>query len=636
MSRLHGAIESPRPLRARDGLVSLTGWCLLAGHEEAPAVRLVTEAGTLAMSIRTIRPDVAAHRPREPAARHSGFTLTGRLPAGVYLARFEACLPNGEWRVFKFLSLAVEPPRFQAAIGAPATTGTVTKRVHVEGWALQADQPVQELSLRYGHQEIPCALGRSRPDLKSVHPASPHAARAGFKSRTILSAGRGPLRLKARLADGSIAIARSLLQVDVTTDENHAADLGLDAARVPLPVAPFPPVFARPVERQPLNLLFILPGSFAANSALHVAGLANELAASGHRCAVAVAHDPVTLAHHLRPAFTALTHAQAAAGVTFPDGCGPDVVHAWSTRENVRRLALPLAARHQARLVVHLEDNELEILALTLRRSFAELDALDDATLDALVPPDLSHPHHSRAFLAAAAGVTHITEQLADFVPAAKARLNLTPAADSRCFFPRPVPRAFRRQLGLPPRTTVLFYHGNVHAANATEVRELYAAVLQLNRAGESTLLLRTGLDAVDFLGPLAAEVAPHVLFLGQILHHHHLPPLMALADLFVQPGVPDAFNDYRFPSKLPEFFAIGRPVILPRTNLGLSVRHGQDAYVLERADATGIAQAVRTLRADPSLCDRLSKGAVAFAERNFSWPRAAGELAKFYATLTA
>ena len=61
----------------------------------------------------------------------------------------------------------------------------------------------------------------------------------------------------------------------------------------------------------------------------------------------------------------------------------------------------------------------------------------------------------------------------------------------------------------------------------------------------------------------------------------------MALADFFVQPGVPDAFNDYRFPSKLPEFFAIGPSGTPPlRANLGLTLRHGIDAYVLDRADA--------------------------------------------------
>jgi len=126
------------------------------------------------------------------------------------------------------------------------------------------------------------------------------------------------------------------------------------------------------------------------------------------------------------------------------------------------------------------------------------------------------------------------------------------------------------------------------------------------------------------------------VLELGQILHHRHLAPLMALADFFVQPGLPDAFNDYRFPSKLPEFFALGRPVILPRTNLGNVVRHGVDAFVLERADAAGIAGAVRELRADPALAARLATGATQFAADHFSWRRSAEALAKFYASLAA
>jgi glycosyltransferase involved in cell wall biosynthesis len=142
--------------------------------------------------------------------------------------------------------------------------------------------------------------------------------------------------------------------------------------------------------------------------------------------------------------------------------------------------------------------------------------------------------------------------------------------------------------------------------------------------------------DQVAFMdADLARRVAPRVLNLGQILNHRHLPPLMALADLFVQPGAPDAFNDYRFPSKLPEFFALGRPVVLPRSNLGESLRHGEDAWVLPRADAAGIAAAIRELRARPDLADRLARGAAEFARRHLDWRRSAATLANFYAGLT-
>jgi glycosyltransferase involved in cell wall biosynthesis len=634
--RLRGEVETSRPLRARTGTVSVTGWSLIAGLTEPPPVRLATTAGNLALTKRTKRPDLAAQLPGEPAAARCGFTIEGRLPAGVHLAHFEAQLPDGPWERFKTLTLVVEAPPFVAGIESPSPTGKVSKRVHVEGWALHPRLPVQELSLRYGHQEISCELNRPRSDVPAAYPDSPHAARSGFKSKVILSAGRGPLRFRAKLADGSVALARSLLQIDVATDENHGARIDFGAIRVSLPGPKSAERYDPPSPRtdRPLNILFLLPGSFASNSALHVAALADELSSSGHACAVAVAHDLATLAHHTTPRFRGLLHQDAEKGVVFADGRGPQIIHAWTTRENVRVLAEKLRTRHGARIVVHLEDNEQEVLAHSLGRSAAELEKMSDPDLARLVPADLTHPRRGPEFLAQADAITVIIDKLQELAPAGRPCHTIWPAADARYFHPLPRPDAFRRQLDVAPGETVLFYHGNVHAANAAEVRELYAAVLQLNRSGTPVTLIRTGLNQVDFLGTLAAEVTPHVLSLGQILHHHHLPTLMALADIFVQPGLPGAFNDYRFPSKLPEFFSIGRPVVLPRANLGATARHGVDAYVLDRADATGIAAAVTELRSDRALADRLSAGALAYAEKHFSWRRSAEALAEFYRTV--
>lgn len=633
--RLHGEIENPRPLRCRADQIAITGWCLLEGQADPPMMRCVTEAGTLERIIRHERTDVPALLPGERAAEYCGFTITGWLAAGVHLAHFEARLPTGAWRRLKSLSLVVEASPLAAEIESPPGAMVMNSRVHVEGWALDPFRRIQELRLRYGHQEIPCDIGRPRADLPSLYPDCPHASDAGFKSRVILSAGLGPLRLKARLADGSDAIARTARQIDIRTDENvdHRIDLG--AARVALPfdrITSAPCVAAR--AEFPLNILFILPGSFASNSSLHVAGLANELSAAGHACTVAVNHDLSTLDHHRAPAFRGLLHAQAESGVRFADGRGPDIIHSWTTRENVRRLTEKLRALHGTRVVVHLEDHEQEILALSLGRSPEEVEKLTESELDRLVPSDLSHPRRGREFLAGANAVTVISERLREGVPSTLPCHTVWPAADARYFRPQPRRDEFRNLINRTPGETVLFYHGNVHAANAAEVRALYAAVGRLNQEGASTTLIRTGRDSLDFLGPLAAEVATHVISLGQIHHHHHLPALMALADIFVQPGQPDAFNDFRFPSKLPEFFAIGRPVVLPRTNLGTQLRHRIDAYVLERADADGITSAVLELRRDRTLYDRLSEGALSFAAKHFSWRRSAEDLAKFYQTI--
>lgn len=633
--QLHGEVETPRPLRMRDGVVTLTGWSLVAGQSIPPAVRLHTAAGIIPLAQRQPRGDVPRLLPAEPAAGDCGFVLRGRLRPGAYIATLQAQSLDGIWHNFKSLSLVVESPSLVATIEIPAGADLIHERVEVEGWALHPQQRVQALTLRYGHQSIPCDLGRPRPDLARTQADTPQAANAGFKSKTILSAGRGPLRLKARLADGSVALARTSRIIAIDEDENHSAALQLSADRIPLPGYGnlTPSVPARASQRR--NILFVLYGNFTSNSALQVSALANELTAAGHSCAVAVPHDKQTLSHQLSPGFRALLHAEAIdQGGNFPDDRGPDFIHAWTTRENVRETSLAVQHRHGGRIIIQLEDNERQLLARQLDQSPEQLEALSDSALDARVPSDLSHPHRSREFLAAADGVTIIVDRLREFIPPGKPYAEIWPAADSRYFFPRPLPAEFRRALQLAPTATVLFYHGNTHAANADEVRELYAAVADLNEAGQPTVLIRAGIDSVDFLGTLAARVRPHVLELGQILNHRHLPPLMALADIFVQPGAPDAFNDYRFPSKLPEFFAIGRPVILPRTNLGLQLRHGTDAYVLDRADAPGIAAAITHLRRDPALAERLAQGAIAYSEKHFDWRRSAAALANFYQTL--
>lgn len=635
--RFHSEVESPRPLRARQGKISLAGWCVAEDLVHAPTVRLTTTVGQVAMTQRTVRPDLVRRFPGRSATAECGFVIEGTLPVGVYLAKFEAQAVDGSWHGFQTLSLVVEPAPFMAVLDEPIAEGVLRDRVIVGGWALQPGEKLTGLTLRYGHRELPCQLGRPRRDVPALYPAEAEAAAAGFASRDFLVAGHGPVRLRGRLASGRTVIASTRVTFSVATDENHGPEIDLTADRVELPG------YVRHARKAPavetdrsLNVLFILYGSFASNSALHVAALADELSASGHRCVVAVPHDLATLSHHEAPRFRGITHAEAEAGVVFADGRGADIVHAWTTRENVRQLADRVCSATGSRLIVHLEDNEQELLALTLRRSVAELDTLSPQALDRLVPPDLAHPHRSRQLLAQADGVTIIMDKLREFIPGGRPGLTLPPAADERYFYPRPRPQKFREALGLPEETTVLFYHGNAHAANAAEMRELYEAVLQLNRAGHSTVLLRTGLDRVDFLGSLAAEAARHVIPLGQILHHRHLPPLMALADIFVQPGGSDAFNDYRFPSKLPEFFALGRPVILSRANLGATLRHGTDAYVLDRADAAGIASAIRELRADRKLRDRLAQGAATFAAARFSWRRSAEALGEFYRTVCA
>jgi glycosyltransferase involved in cell wall biosynthesis len=109
----------------------------------------------------------------------------------------------------------------------------------------------------------------------------------------------------------------------------------------------------------------------------------------------------------------------------------------------------------------------------------------------------------------------------------------------------------------------------------------------------------------------------------------------LAAADVLVQPGIPGGFNDQRVPSKLLEYFAMGRPVVLPKTNLGLRVNHGWEGYVLLRCDAEGIAAAVQEIKADGGLAGRLSDGAVDFYLSQVEQGSMGVRLNDFYGRLT-
>ena len=72
------------------------------------------------------------------------------------------------------------------------------------------------------------------------------------------------------------------------------------------------------------------------------------------------------------------------------------------------------------------------------------------------------------------------------------------------------------------------------------------------------------------------------VLELGSV-GWREIPGYLALADAFVQPGAADDFNRYRLPSKLPEFLAMGRPVVLPDCNIGHDLVDGEQRAAAQR-----------------------------------------------------
>jgi glycosyltransferase involved in cell wall biosynthesis len=383
-----------------------------------------------------------------------------------------------------------------------------------------------------------------------------------------------------------------------------------------------------------VNILFVLYHDFSCNSAEHVRCLANELTQLGNDCCVAVPGAEGLIPPAGRVRFRPLTYADVLhADFCFADGRGPDVIHAWTPREVVRELSERVRDTYGCRLFVHMEDNEWHVLSCVLGRPFRELSLLATDELDRIVPGSLSHPHRAMQFLENSDGVTVIIDRLRELLPPVNSVLELWPSADTELFRPQPKRDLERRALGIAKNSTVLVYTGNVHAANAHEVRSLYLAVAILNREGHPATLVRAGTDYYAFLGPDEHWARRYSIELGPV-RHTKIPELLGLADILVQPGRPDAFNDYRFPSKLPEFLSVGRPVILPDSNIGKHMMHRAQGFVLPDMNALAIADSVREIMSDDTLRRTLSAGATQFFNQQLSWVKSGSLLHDFYRSL--
>ena len=382
-----------------------------------------------------------------------------------------------------------------------------------------------------------------------------------------------------------------------------------------------------------MNILFVNYGDFTTNSLNHIGGFANALSAHGHACVVAIPSGKDTFSVVSNPLFIAALYEELLVQPAFfPDKGTADVIHAWTPRECVRKfvVAYQKAARVPAKLVVHLEDNEENLITAYARRSIGDLRSMRPEELDSIMSDSLPHPIRHRMFLRLADAATVIVDRLSELVPNTVACTLLQPGVDPAYLNPTSADPSLRRELGLADNEKLVVFTGSNTFANEPEMRELYEAVRLLNQRGTPTRLVRTGFNRPEFLEALTPELKAHVLDLGFIAKAR-LPKLLALADVLVQPGRPGSFNDYRLPSKLPEFLASGRPVVLPATNIALSLRDGVEAIFLSSGNPDNIADCCERVFGDPGLAASLGKNGAAFAGRHFDLEANTAGLLKVY-----
>ena len=101
---------------------------------------------------------------------------------------------------------------------------------------------------------------------------------------------------------------------------------------------------------------------------------------------------------------------------------------------------------------------------------------------------------------------------------------------------------------------------------------------------------------------------------------HGELPEVLAAMDVAVVTADGTARFHYS-PLKIAEYLAAGLPVVAPTAGqLAERLHDGSDALLVEPGDSGALQQALRRLRDDPALRERLATGARIAARRSWSW----------------
>jgi len=295
---------------------------------------------------------------------------------------------------------------------------------------------------------------------------------------------------------------------------------------------------------------------------------------------------------------------------------GPDIVHVWTPREVVRQFFEKLNQLVDTRCIIHLEDNEDAIRSDSPTNKIELLSRTD--------------PLHGHWFLEKADAFTIIIGSLSRKLPKGKPIHILEPGFDLRAAKKNQEPVFNKNTFGIPEAFKIISYPGGASGPNREDLCDLYTAVHLLNEHGTPTILMKTGFPDPEVRKSIPAEANQWIRDIGY-LPRDQVWRLIEMADVVVQPGRINAYNEYRLPSKLPDFLCLGKPLVTTRTNLGERLIHGKQALLLQESNSKEIAARCQELFSNAELAKTIAKAGQKAGLEWFDLSRNTSQLAMFY-----
>jgi glycosyltransferase involved in cell wall biosynthesis len=380
-----------------------------------------------------------------------------------------------------------------------------------------------------------------------------------------------------------------------------------------------------------MRILVLSNSHLNCNSGWHIMSLASSLSDIGATCVICVPSVEDTSPPDARACLRIVEADRVLEAIASEV---PDLIYVWTPREGNRKTLTRILEKHTIPYVVHFEDNEFHLTKVAFKMSdhdFAEWTARAAPSIS--VPNQLTDPSAIRGFIKKAAGITALVDELLSLVQRPVTSLVFWPGYDEALSWGIPPDMEYKRSLGIAEEEFVVAYTGNLHPANAAEIRSLYLAVALLNRRGVRVRLVRTGQDYAPLTDHGESLLRGFSIELG-FVQRADLPRLLSISSVLVQPGRADDFNVYRFPSKIPEFLASGKPVVLPGCNIGCYLENEREAIVLPRCGALEIARTLEGLLPDIQRRQAIGEAGAAFASQNLRWCIAAERLFPFFEQL--
>jgi len=368
-----------------------------------------------------------------------------------------------------------------------------------------------------------------------------------------------------------------------------------------------------------MNILFVLYGDLSTNTANPIRLFAQQLAKMGHECAIAIPSGEEVLLSTKSDEIRVYSYEGIfnKFGIVFSNNQLANVIHACTPRIGVLNFIQRYQVNWPTPLVIYLEDNEKWISQHFLGDSPEDLEAKSNWELSCQMPNSLSHPFDYPYFVAMADLVIVIQEKLKIEVPLFSKYEVIPWGVDFDFFTMDQDSNYLREKYQINSGYKVAVYHGGLNGFTLPAIRDLCLAILQINKAGVPCILLRTGINPINFWDDLPPYANEFIRDLG-VLDRSELPGILSIADIFIQPGRINPFEDLRLPSKLLEFLAMGKPTLMPNVNIASTIRDGYEAILLQVGTPEEISASCLKLFSDPELMKNIGIQGRAYAKRNF------------------